>query len=143
MILDRLHRLDDYPLHADFTAAQPPGQRRSQRSPSPSYRTRDRIYQERLAGLFDLGDLDLVLAVFLGVFAGNFDLGATRAKVLVKTLADVTREVIHGGLVAFLDLNNVLAGIGFLQGALGTFPFTGQGDFFGFLGKHAGAEADG
>lgn len=143
VLLDRLFRLDDHPLHANFSAAQPQGQRRSQRSPSPCYRIQRRIYQERLAGLFDLGDLDLVLAVLLGVFAGDFDLGATRAEVLVKTLADVTREIIHGGLVAFLDLNNVLAGIGFLQGALGTFSFTGQGDFFGFLGKRAGAEADG
>lgn len=64
MLLDRLHGFDDHLLHVEFTEVQPTLPKRSKRSPRP-YRTRGRVYEERLAGLFDLGDLDLVLAVFL------------------------------------------------------------------------------
>jgi len=92
------------------------------------------LFAEDLQALFnlaDLGDLDLLLAVLLGDFAGDLHLGGAGAEILVETLADVAGEVIEGGFVSVLDLDNVLAGIGLLEGALGALAFTGDTDVFG------------
>lgn len=78
---------------------------------------------------FDLGDSQLTGGLVQG--SGDLDLLGLAADFLVETLGDVTGQLVGGRLVAVLDLHNVLALVGLLEGALEALAFTGQGDFLG------------
>ena len=67
-----------------------------------------------LLDFLDLGDRQL--AVFLVQGSGHFDFLGLAADFLVETLGDVTGELVGGGLVAVLDLDNILALIGLFEG---------------------------
>lgn len=72
--------------------------------------------------------------MFLVQGSGHFDFLGLAADFLVETLGDVTGELVRGGLVAVLDLDNILALIGLLEGALQALAFAGEGDFLGESG---------
>ncbi len=84
--------------------------------------------------LFDLGDGDQVLVPVLGEFALDGDLHGRGTKIFVERLADIAGEEIGGGRIAILHLNDILAGVGFLEFALGTGAGAGEGDVLAFIG---------
>lgn len=88
----------------------------------------------RLIRLFDLGDGDQVLVPVLGEFAGDGDLFGRGAKILVERLADIAREEIGRGRITVLHLNDILAGVGFFEFALGAGAGAGEGDVLAFIG---------
>ena len=88
---------------------------------------------------FDLGDGQFTSSLVQG--PGHLDRLGLAADFLVETLGDVTGQLVGRRLVAVLDLNNVLALVGLLEGALEALAFTGQGNFLGESG--GGQSGDG
>lgn len=65
------------------------------------------------------------------------DLRGRGAEVLVEGLAHVAGEVIRGGLVALLDLDNILAAVRLLEFAFRTGAHAIQGNLFALIGLEA------
>lgn len=99
----------------------------------------DRLGRTVLLDGFDLGDGQFTGGLVQG--AGHFDRLGLTADFLVETLGDVAGQLVGRRLVAVLDLNNVLALVSLLEGALEALALAGQGDFLGESG--GGQSGDG
>jgi len=99
----------------------------------------DRLGRTVLLDGFDLGDGQFTGGLVQG--AGHLDRLGLTADFLVETLGDVAGQLVGRRLVAVLDLNNVLALVSLLEGALEALALAGQGDFLGESG--GGQSGDG
>ena len=80
---------------------------------------------------FNLGDGHHLLAVLFGELSSRRHFFVFRlADVVMERLADVIlRQIIIDGLAVLLDLEDILAFLGFVQHAFGTDHHAGEGDF--------------
>jgi len=99
----------------------------------------DRLGRTVLLDGFDLGNGQFTGGLVQG--AGHLDRLGLTADFLVETLGDVAGQLVGRRLVAVLDLNNVLALVSLLEGALEALALAGQGDFLGESG--GGQSGDG
>jgi hypothetical protein len=84
--------------------------------------------EDYLFGQFNLGGRDFFLAIHVLDCAGHGDLLGTFADVLVKIIADIVfLDVVGDRLAVFFDLKRILAGVGFVKGALGAASFARDG----------------
>lgn len=119
------------------------------RTPSPPHCGRGRGKGEEwlclAAGWFGELDLlggELLFAVHFLDGAGDLDLFGFGAELGMELLGDIILFEVIGGLFSILlDLENVLAIFGFLEGAFAAFAFAGQSDFF-IRGDGGGDESD-
>lgn len=93
-----------------------------------------RAGSRRLLGRLNLRDRHDQLVAILGASALDMDLGGRGAEVLVEGLTHVTGEVVRCGLVALLDLDDILATVRLLQFALRAGACAIKGNLFAVIG---------